>query len=500
MKLNKIILKAVAAISLTLALTGCTDEFFDVNENPNSPSMSTPKLSLPVAQQELLALNARPMTYLGNYMMYNWSKPSNWQANIAETAYTVNANFYSGIFEGSYLDVFKNLVYMESYTDNTGVVDYSIYKGISTILKAYQYQYLVDLYGDVPYTEANQRGGNTTPKYDKAEDIYKDNINKLTEVVAALNNIPTNGEKPGSQDIIFKGDLTKWQQFANTIKLRYLVRLSNTGQDSYIKSEIAKILANGKGFITADVKGNPGYVDNANKMNPFYDYFRVAGTGAETSRSQYTVATDYTIDYLKATNDPRMARLYAPSKKKTEFKGVWQALSLPGTGYTSDDLSKVGPGLIKSPTQDQPLMLYSEALLLQAEAAQRGYLSDNAEALYKKAIEQSFVFLGVPDAVASAQAYYSQDLPNVNFASSPNKIMAIMQQKWIALNGTSSIELWIEHNRTGYGAGIPIPADAGRTTRPYRLLYPSSEVARNSANVPAQTIEDAFNKKIFWQK
>ena len=145
-------------------------------------------------------------------------------------------------------------------------------------------------------------------------------------------------------------------------------------------------------------------------------------------------------------------------------------------------------------------MLYSEALLLQAEAAQRGYLSDNAEALYKKAIEQSFVFLGVPDAVASAQAYYSQDLPNVNFASSPNKIMAIMQQKWIALNGTSSIELWIEHNRTGYGAGIPIPADAGRTTRPYRLLYPSSEVARNSANVPAQTIEDAFNKKIFWQK
>ena len=88
MKLNKSILKAVAAISLTLALTGCTDEFFDVNENPNSPSMSTPKLSLPVAQQELLALNARPMTYLGNYMMYNWSKPSNWQANIAETAYT----------------------------------------------------------------------------------------------------------------------------------------------------------------------------------------------------------------------------------------------------------------------------------------------------------------------------------------------------------------------------------------------------------------------------
>lgn len=500
MKLYKSISKIAAACVISLSLTSCTNEFFDVNENPNSPSESTPKLSLAVAETDLLSLNARPMTYLGNYMMYNWAKPSNWQANTAETTYTVNANFYSIIFESSYLDIFKNLTYLENYTDPSGVADYTLYKGISTILKAYQYQYLVDLYGDVPYTEANLRVQNTTPKYDKGEDIYKDNINKLTEVIATLDKIPTNGENPGSQDIIFRGDAKKWQQFANTVKLRYLLRLSNTGQDAYIKDEVAKITANGKGFITTDVKGNPGYSDATNKMNPFYDYFRVPVTAAETSRSQYTVGTDYTIDYLKATKDPRISRLYAASKKKGEYKGVWQALSLPGTGYTSDDLSKVGPGLIKAPTQDQPLMLLSEALLIQAEAVHRGYLSGNAEALYNRAIEQSFIFLGVPDAAAAAKTYYSQKVENVNFAASPDKVAAIMQQKWVALNGTSSIELWIEYNRTGYPASLPIPADAARDRRPYRLLYPSSEISRNSGNVPAQTIEDAFTKKIFYQK
>lgn len=499
MKINRKIIKTFVACGLlTVGLTSCKDEFFDVNENPNNPISSTPSLTLPVAQQEIASLNARTMTYLGQYMMYNWAKPSNWSANSDYLRYNVTSSFGEFIFENSYSGAFKNLTYIENYKDPDATVDYTIYKGISTILKAFQYQYLVDLYGDVPYTEANQRGALQTPKYDKAEDVYKANIENLTKVVTILNDLPANAESPGSQDVIFQGNVLKWQKFANTIKLRYLIRLSNTGQDSYIKAEIAKIMANGKGFITSDVNVNPGYSDTAGKMNPFYDYFRNPSKGTETDRADYTVATDYTINYLDNTNDPRLFRLYSEAANGG-YKGVYQSTDLPGQGYTSKDLSKVGPGLIKSPDQDQPLMLLAEALLLQSEGVVRGYLTGNAESLYNQAITESFRFLEVPNYSQAAQSYYAQTIPNVSFANTANKIQAIITQKWIALNGTSSIELWLDYNRTGY-PDVPISTSATQGKRPYRLLYPGSEISRNANNVPKQVAADAFTTKIFWQK
>lgn len=499
MKIINRIIKVFAICFFSITLTNCKDDFFDVNQNPNDPAQSTPSLSLPVAQQEIAYLNATQMTYLGQFMMYNWATPSNWSANAEYTRYNLTSTFHAQIFERSYREAFKNFAYIDNYIDPNGNIDYTIYKGISTIMKAFQYQYLVDLYGDVPYTEANLRGENPTPKYDKAENIYKDNIIKLTNVVNSLSNLPSKTENPKNQDIIFHGDLTKWQKFANTLKLRYLIRLSNTGQDAFIKDEINKILNNGKGFIDSDVFANPGYADNNGKLNPFYDYFRKASTHDQTDRGDYTVATDFVINYLNNTNDDRIEKLYAESSKGG-YKGVWQSTSLPGQGYTSGDLSKVGPGLIKLPTQDQPIMLLSEALFLQAEAVQRGYMTGDAENLYNKAITNSFKFLGVDDYENVATAYYSQAIPNVSFANSTNKIQAIITQKWIALNGTSSIESWLEFNRTGYPVGLPIPIESNRDHRPYRLLYPSSEISTNSNNVPKQTGDDAFNKKIFWQK
>lgn len=143
-------------------------------------------------------------------------------------------------------------------------------------------------------------------------------------------------------------------------------------------------------------------------------------------------------------------------------------------------------------------MLLSEALFLQAEAVARGYMSGDAESLYNNAITESFNFLGVEDYATAASDYYAQDL--VSYTASSNKIKSIITQKWIALNGTSSIELWIEYNRTGYPSGLPIPDDSGRTIRPYRLLYPTSELARNADNVPTQTSETPFTDKIFWQQ
>tara|TARA_R110002051_G_scaffold320565_1_gene406122 strand:- start:2545 stop:3999 length:1455 start_codon:yes stop_codon:yes gene_type:complete len=484
-----------------MILSVSCSEYLDVNDNPNDPPISTPSLTLPVAQASLANLNARSMTYLGQYISYNWATPSNWSANADFARYNVTTNFFVTIFETSYVDIFKNLTYIENYIDETGAVDYSAYQVISKTLKGFQYQYLVDLYGDVPYSEANLRGANTTPKYDDAETVYKANIDALTEAATLALNLPENAEDPGSQDIIFGGDMEHWAEFANTIKLRMLIRLSNTGQDSYIQSQIALINANGAGYITSDVNANPGYSDATDRQSPFYGYFRNVNTNSQTDRGDFTVASDFTINYLTSTNDDRLERLYAPASSGGAFKGAPQSTVLPGTGFTSNDLSKVGPGLIKSADQDQPIMLLSEALLLQSEAVSRNFISGGdvvAQALYEEAIEESFSFLGVTDPLAAAQTYYDQPINNINWASSPNKISAIINQKWIALNGTSSIELWIEKTRTGFPANLPIPAESDGV-RPVRLLYPASEVARNTANVPTQTVQDAFNSNPFWK-
>lgn len=483
-----------------LAFIGC-DDFLDVNENPNNPSISTPDLTLPVAQQALADINAEEMTYLGQFMTYNWSTPSNWSANQNLFRYNVTNSFYSNIFEESYLLIFKDLTFVENFGDeSSSELDYSAYKAIAATLKAFQYQYLVDIYGDVPYTEANLRAENPTPAYDKEEDIYKALIDNLTNAASLAVNISVDAENPGAQDIIYGGDMAHWAEFANTIKLRLLVRMSNTGQDAYINEQLALIAANGAGYITSNVNVNPGYSDNQDKQNPFYGYIGRAPADVALDRYDFTVATDYTLDYLTTNGDERLSRLYSEAVNGG-YKGSEQSSTLPGTGFTSNDLSHVGPGLLTSSEQDQPLMLVSEALLLQAEATVRGYLAGGdaaAKALYEEAITESYAYLHVEDDANAAVTYYSQPIKNVAWDSSPDKIEAIITQKWIALNGTSSIESWIELTRTGFPLGLPIPAESDGT-RPIRLLYPDSEVGRNTLNVPKQTKSDAFTNNPFWK-
>ncbi|MCK0122776.1 SusD/RagB family nutrient-binding outer membrane lipoprotein [Gelidibacter sp. F2691] len=487
-------------VALAFISVGCSD-FVDVNDNPNNPPISTPSLTLPVAQQSFADLNARTLTYLGNFLAVNWATPSNWSANSLYARYNFTSSDFAFVFENSYSDIFKNLTYVENYEDPSGTIDYSNYKAIATILKGAQYQTLVDLYGDVPFTEANLRGDNTTPKYDDAETVYKTIIDNLTNVVDLIDAAPANAENPGSQDIIYGGNMKGWARLANTVKLRMLVRLSNTGQDSYITSQVALINGNGAGYITGNVTANPGYSSDTGKQSPFWDYFRRPVTGAEQDRGDYTVASDYAINYLRDSNDPRLQRLYAPARTGGAYKGAAQSTVLPGSAFTSNDLSKVGPGLLVSADQDQIIFSLAESLLVQAEATVRGYLAGGdvaAKALYESAIEASFKQLGVTDPVVAAKAYYAQPVKNISWDASPNKIEAIITQKWIALNGTSSIQSWIDLTRTGFPSGLPIPAESGGV-RPVRLLYPASEISRNGDNVPQQTASDVFNNFPFWK-
>ena len=482
----KNIFKYINLLVITLILASC-DNFLDVNNDPNNPTIINPELVLPVAQKYTANIIAgtddgfRRANTLGNMMMYNWSQSDGYAWYPDEFKYLVTSSFYQDIFEDSYTQALKQYQILTQLEGN-----YQNYKAIAMIMKAYHFQLLVDFYGDVPYSEALLRKQNATPKYDDARAIYTNLLLQLTEAINIIKNA-NNQIAPGAEDIIFGGDMGKWIRFANTIKLRIAVRESNA-------TEIAAIFAEGSGFITSDVLVNPGYEKNAGKQNPFWNLYGADEAGTPTLTNKATCATDYILDYLEGTSDPRINFLY--EKPSTGHLGVPQGLLDYDTpvvdAFIPENVSNIGPGLLKNEQMGACIFTLAESYFNQAEAALNQPSLGSAEIFYESGISASFAYLGAP----GASTYYALPFNNVNYNSSSNKLEAIITQKWIAVNGITAEQSWFDYTRTGFPANLPKSSQATSSDRPVRLFYPASEFSSNGSNVPAQP--NVFTAKIFW--
>lgn len=490
----KNIFKYINLLMVVLLLASC-DEYLDVNTDPNNPSAVSPDLILPAAQKytgEIISASdegARRYQGLANLMMYNWSQSDGFNWYPDEFKYLVTTSFYDRIFEQSYYDALKSYHIL---TELEPEFDY--YKAIGMIMKCYHFQLLVDTYGDVPYSEALLRGSNPTPVYDDAQTIYEDLIVQLTAAIDVIDNA-ANPISVGADDGMFGGNMNDWKAFANTLKLRILTRqMSMTGRSAYIQTELDVIANEGSGFITDDAGVNPGYIQEEGKQNPFYNLYGWDAGGVANMSNNATCASDYVIAYLQNTNDPRIDYIY--EEPATGHLGVMQGLLdydvIPGQ-FVPANVSNLGPGILKSPSQDAVIYTMAELYFNLAEAAFRGYsnIPGSAQANYEAGIQASFDYLGA----GSASAYYSQPLINVGWSVS-NSIEAIITQKWIATNSITAEQSWFDYSRTGYPNNLPISDLATTTDRPVRLMYPASEISSNGANVPTQP--DVFSTKIFW--
>lgn len=483
-------------------LTSCED-WLDVNTDPNNPTTVSPNLVLPVAQYYTahVVQNSRYNNTLGNMLMCNWSQSDGFSWYTDEFKYNVTSSFYRLIFETSYSSTLKQYAILDQLEDG-----YEYYKAIAKIMKAYHFQLLVDAYGDVPYSEALGRSLEATPKYDDAETIYKDLIVQLTAAIDLIKNADEDAQLavPVQDDAMFNGDMDEWIRFANTVKLRILVRQSDmAGKSSYIQTEIAAINTEGSGYITTDVGVNPGFQNKvADKQNLIWDYFGWNSSGTETMDNRATCATDYVLNVLTGFSDPRIDRIY--ERPATGHLGVPQGLLDYDTpvvdAYMPEFVSNIGPGILKSSTQDAIIFTLAESYLNQAEAANKGLITvtDGGKELYEKGITASFNYLGLSSSLATT--YYSQVKNLVGWNASTDKIEAIIIQKWIAVNGITAEQSWFDYNRTGFPKDLPIPLNYSKTTdRPVRLFYPASEYSSNGTNVPAQNNPNiAFTDKIFW--
>ncbi|NBL63748.1 SusD/RagB family nutrient-binding outer membrane lipoprotein [Flavobacterium sp. NST-5] len=480
----------------TLGFLHSCEDYLDVNQDPNNPSSEVvqPEIVLAATQVYTYRTLSRDMNQLGNLMMNNWTRDvgvSNSSYYFNERTYNVTSEFYSAIWENLYLRT-SNYTFIQ----NTQAEGYDYYKAIANIMKSFYFQYLVDLYGDLPYSEAHKRGDNLTPTYDDDMEVYRDLIVQIDEAIELIDNAPAGTINPGSNDVMLNGDMDMWRKFANTLKLRILLRESEKASSAtYVSQQMATL--NGAEFLgpNDNVFINPGFTAAQDKQNPFAALFLNINDAFVNNYSS-TAATKYTITYLTNTNDARRNRIYDAASNGTYDGHTQGDILTPATNYP---VSHIGPGLLIDSSQDGIVFTAAESLLLQAEAVQRGLLTGSAQDLYESGITESYKLLGLT--AADASAYYSQTLPLVGWSGSAgNEIEAIINQKWIALNGINGAESWIEYTRTGFPSHVPISPVAIRPQRPVRLLYPSSEILGNTANVPQQDESEAFTNRVFWNE
>lgn len=514
--MKKILLYAVTA-ALTLSMTGCR---IDDNIDPNNPLNEnlSPRNRITAAETATFSAQSGNMfslsriwtnTVAGNYYQYAAPMTAEYQMNIT------SSSGYGNIWNGNYLA----LANLAAIIEGKDAEQFPLHVAIAKILMANGMQYIVDFYGDAPYTEAFKQQEILNPKYDKGEDIYKDLVIKINEAIEAINNNPdpaSNIAVTGNEDVIFGGDMQEWVKYANTIKLRLLLRQSKVTDGAiaqFNQEQLASLV--GASFVDGDVTINPGYTNaTEQQLNPLYlnfGAFNFSYTANNNAGYRYYKVSDHFAklmngDASKPTAglvDPRGTKIYRAVGGK--LVGIQQGQSKP-EGTSDGQFSYPGGWMYTAPedggSRDGYMMLKSEAELLLAEAAvlYPQYFS-GAQSHYTNAVNESFTFLGLTGAQATAYLN-GLNTKSVGWAGSADKMNAIQYQRLVILNNYKPYETYINYLKTGYPE-TPLALTALYPNKPYRLPYPISETIGNSANVPKFDTAELFVKNQytpFWNR
>jgi Starch-binding associating with outer membrane len=509
--MKKIIITFTAA--LTLVGIGCKKGFLDVNKNPNQSTNASPELVFPAALANTAARldNAiGTFSFISAWMGYVAASGSYAlsSSDVAAT-YKLTNTSGAGIFQGTY-DNLADYNYVEKAAHDQ---QKPFLEGMAKIMKALNFAELVDLYNNVPYTEALQGTSILHPVYDDASAIYGDLFKQIT---AGMDLIKTSPDVPDSKtDIMFAADAgadadyikSSWLKFGNSLKLRMLLQMSEMGtKPAYFETEKSIVAADQSsiGFLTVDATVNPGYANSAGKQNPFFgSNINVSGTYI----NDFWRANAFAIAFYNSTNDPRLEEVYAPIPSGA-FVGNTVGSGNNAVGSAS---STFGPGVVRGFDQDASIMLAAESYFEQSEAALRGWITGDPQALYEQGVTESFRYDQVPDYATAAQDYYTSGASQTDWTVNTTfdqQLTLIMKQKWAAENMINVLVPYNDYRRFVNTSHSPkpladIPLSVSNSVDvlaiPYRLLYPDSEAKTNAANVPQLSGQfPGHSNKIFW--
>jgi hypothetical protein len=481
MKRIYLILIVLVGISVS-----CTKNFEDWQKDTKHPSEVPGDMLFTNAQKALTDQVSETNVNLNNFKL--------WAQYWTETTYTDEANydlinrnipdnvyrvFYTGVLKD--LREAKMLIAEEAPVTEEGRVAQANRILIAEIIEVYVWQRLVDIFGNIPYSEALDIDATLNPSYDDAFTIYKDLFTRLDAAMDALNQ---GGGSFGDADVVYQGDVAAWYAFANSLKVRMAVTIADA-DDAYARAKYTD--ANADAFSS-----------NADNAEVVYDAAPLASTNplyqslVASGRNDY-VAANTMIDYLKELEDPRIDVYYDKHDLEEHIGGDY--------GYTSAfySYSHVGAAM-HEPTFPGTLLSYVELEWYRAEAASRGW-GGEAKTHYDNAIRASFDWWGV----AGVDDYLAK--PEVDFAqasvSEGSEMNAIAKQAYLGLY-ERGFEAWTTLRRLDYPVmNVPEGAITTDGLTPRRFTYPVKEQTLNEDNYykAAEAIGgDFMETKLFWDK
>lgn len=472
----------VAIFSLTWV--SCGEDLAKFNVDPNNSTSARPQEVLTSGQLYYAnVLEAIMNEHTALFAQYWAGGPG--VALLDHERYFFEPADFNGTWSRAYRQALSDLSFVIDNGNNSS-------KAAAQILSAAIYQQLVDLFGDIPYSEALRgtadKGSILTPSYDAGKSIYDDLIVKIDDAVALL---ASPGEM-GGEDLIYGGDATKWIKYANSIKLKLLMRQAET--DGSVGSAVIAHVAKGNFIESASDMPVVQFTGTTGGWNPQY-------ARRESGIKQFYVASLSFVKKLEELGDPRLTKLFNAAVNGGGIKGLKQG--------DINDVGAVSKADYSFPSSVQygaanPVILMSnwEVYFLRAEADMRFGTADDEVAMMNAGIQAHFNYVGAGD----ASSYIASSANITSGDALDTKLNVLGVQKWISMCGLQETEGWIETRRfdrpgnqifTGAGAGIfstPTRTVLGQGVFPSIYLIPQSELSFNPNSPKTRKVTD----KVFW--
>ena len=522
---------ALSTLFVGCLFSSCSDDYMeDLNTDPSKAPSIDPNAQLTTAQLQTYGDLGEVEIYRNYHYGFSQQLMGCWNTTNYGGHHTIDNNEMCRIWTSFYPNAVKNLVdgiYRTSEDASKNNINAAL-----RIYRVYMMSLITDVYGDCPYSEAGLGflDEKYNPRYDTQEEIYSD---FFVELKAAASQLSSAGDRL-TGDIIFGGDINKWKKLANSLRMRYAMRISNVAPDK-ARIEFEDALNSDGGIMTS--AGDDAlikYMDIAFSFGQesYSDYRGNAMSqlwfGNDPANNPSYICSTF-FNQLKDTNDPRcyqVCRFYYDglmSATKPDgridltdeilSKGIKMEPCDPGTyswdnwpaGYKSDILSEmaannpsIDPNMAREVRPklasaflkgDCPgvVMTYAEVSFLLAEATLNGWVTnDNAESYYKKGVRAAMDFLSdnYDTEKVSTEEFENYMAANPFGYTTEQKRVNINTQAWIH-HFTNPNECWANLRRSGfprlkspeaYGQGAYL---TGGVEIPVRLCYPVLESSYN---------------------
>lgn len=497
-------LKYLTLVAAIVTIVSCKKSFLDINTDPNNPTVVELSKILPTTQRTLgdalamdenngglsnvLAAYVHQMTTREEADKYGMTGADPVIATSWAKLYSATANPGTSFPVYGVLQNLENIIAKGTEQGNLR------YVGIAKILKAYVFSVLVDVFGDVPFSEANKLKENVLyPKFDDDAAIYDALFPLIDEGISDLNNTAANPKTPGTDDLIYGGNVTRWVKAANTLKLKLYTQIRKVKN---VSAEVNALITGGNlisatnemfvipyGPNGATDDRNPGFftyyaTQRSNHVSPwFYEilkgYNQNIFTGNPDPRLPY-----YIYNQLNATQNSRdgnqteyrdgpFVSIYfgsvGPDRDRTQQNSISLLGIYPVGGKYDDGSATIASAASGTGAAPYRLITYADRLYLEAELIQAGIVTGDVTAKTNAAIQESFKQVdytitqwvkptqSVPALVgrADVNTYIQKVMTDFGAGSAEKKMEIIMTQKWLSAVGCA-VDQYNDLRRTGY--------------------------------------------------